>query len=180
MTTRTRIIPADDGGYGPAAGYLAQYQDPDTGAWFDIGDPAASRALAEAKADKYRTVADADPLPVDWHAWRTQWTEWVAQFEQRHAGRRRRPSDGPSPFEGMNMLADEVLGVWMLGVPGTDGTRLRPVELSEVTFTMGPTTTRYVGVTIDASGPDGTAVLASSFAELDSILAPLAAGNPLP
>lgn len=118
----------------------------------------------------------AEPFPVDWRAWRALWADWRPAFESRHGvSRWNTRRDGRCPFEGRNLLADEVLGVWAIGTPG----RRRAVELSEVTFTIGETC-RYIGVTIDESGPGGTTGLASTFAELDEILAPLATGPAVP
>lgn len=112
-------------------------------------------------------------LPMDWNQWRAMWDEWREGFETR-AGVRRGVAG--NPFPGKNMLADEILGTWTLGEPGTDGTRLRPVELSEATF-MGR---RIIGVTVDGVGTAGQGTTVSTFAELDNVLAEIVRGNPLP
>lgn len=112
-------------------------------------------------------------LPMDWNQWRAMWEEWRGGFESRWAVRR---GVTGNPFPGKNMLADEILGTWTLGEPGTDGTRLRPVELSEATF-MGR---RIIGVTVDGVGTAGQGTTVSTFAELDDVLARIVAGDPLP
>ena len=111
-------------------------------------------------------------LPMDWNEWRVMWEEWREEFETRAGVRRGVIGD---PFPGKNMLADEILGTWTLGEPGTGGTRLRPVELSEATF-MGR---RIIGVTVDGVGGKGEGTTVSTFAELDNVLAEIVRGNPL-
>ena len=47
------MIPAGEGGYGRQSGWQAQYHDPTTGIWFDIGDPAISQLAAQRKASRF-------------------------------------------------------------------------------------------------------------------------------
>lgn len=118
------------------------------------------------------------PFPVEWNAWRDEWKQYRAELESRSMVYRfQSDMHGPSPFKGVNIMADEMLGVWVLGPLGTDGALQTPVELSEVTFTLGGDHVRYIGITIGESGPGGDALLASTFEELDDILAPLAWGR---
>ena len=109
-------------------------------------------------------------LPMDWNEWRVMWEEWREGFETRAGVRRGVTGD---PFPGKNMLADEILGTWTLSAAGA---RLRPVELSEVTF-MGR---RIIGITVDGVGTAGQGTTVSTFAELDDVLARIVAGDPLP
>lgn len=53
MTGRivTRVVPGREAGY--ARGWVAQYRDPTTNIWFDIGDPEDTLQLARAKAARF-------------------------------------------------------------------------------------------------------------------------------
>lgn len=51
-----RVVPASSNGY--TAGWLAQYRDADTCAWFDLGDPLPTEDAARARA---RAVAEGQP-----------------------------------------------------------------------------------------------------------------------
>lgn len=48
---RTRVIPGHEAGY--SRGFVAQYKGPDSGIWFDIGDPVATESQARCKAQQY-------------------------------------------------------------------------------------------------------------------------------
>lgn len=108
------------------------------------------------------TAARTEELPLDWDEWRSEWRTW----ENAHAAQMRRT---PSPFQGKNFLADDVLGVWKVNG--------RTVELSEMTFpnleVRDPQTGRLleghkrrVGITF----ADGETAVVGSFAQLEQVL----------
>ena len=102
------------------------------------------------------TATGVATFPLDWTTWRGEWAAW----REAH-GADLAPTSYRWPSE-RNLFADEVLGAW--SVNG------RPVEFSEVTFTMGTTSRRYIGLTFGEAERSGSAVLVESWAELEEVL----------
>lgn len=102
------------------------------------------------------TYDSDDHFPVDWNQWHPQWNRWLAEHVDDL-----KPTSYHFGAE-KNFLADEILGAW--SVNG------RAVELSEVTFTLGGTSRRFIGLTIGAGSLVRSTELVETFSELDRIL----------
>lgn len=103
-------------------------------------------------------IDEREPFPLNYDEWKVLWRQWLAD---RKAEGTFRPSSWRFPQE-KNLLADEVLGVWSIND--------RNVELSAVTFTLGPDHDRYIGVTFGTGAGTDSGGIAETFSELRAIL----------
>ena len=115
------------------------------------------RAHLESHAAARASHSAEDPFPMEWHAWRQLWRDYLSR--QLAAGTFKYTS---YRIAGTNVLVDESLGVWEINGQN--------VELAEVRFGLGDPS-RAIGITV--AGPGGTrglVTIASSFADLERML----------
>ena len=97
---------------------------------------------------------EAEPFPVDYDVFRAKWHAWYDQHQRNLRPTRDR-------FPGVNILADERLGTWVINGKLTELSALTMPDFGK----RNGDRVRYIGITYKI-GADGESDLVSSFTEL--------------